>query len=86
MNTSSEKSTKNIKLSNGLKAGVAGLIVGLTLASAQPSFALTVAGPIDQLKLESAKVAGVFDLVVPTAVASTVFAIGAALLKRVAFS
>lgn len=62
------------------------LLVTGVVAIAQPSFAVTIVGPIDQLKLETAKVQGVFDLVVPTAVASTVFAIGAVLLKRVAFS
>jgi uncharacterized membrane protein YedE/YeeE len=43
-------------------------------------------GAIDQLKTDTAKVAGIYDDIVPVAVGSTVFGIGAILVKRIAFS
>lgn len=41
---------------------------------------------VDQLKTEAAKVSGIYDDVVPVAVGSIVFSIGAIIIKRVAFS
>jgi hypothetical protein len=81
----SQKATK--KKNNFSKAALASLVVGSSFFLAvSPSFAATVTSPIDDLKVETDKVAGIFDALVAPAVGSTVFAIGAVLVKRIAFS
>lgn len=80
-----EKTTK--KKNNFAKVALASLVVGSSLFLAvSPSFAATTTTPIDDLAIEVNKVDGIFDALVGPAVASTVFAIGAVLVKRIAFS
>lgn len=55
-------------------------VAGASLATQEPPT------PIDVLKTEAAKVTGVFDDVKSPAIWSTVFGIGALLVKRVAYS
>lgn len=76
-----------MKFSKSAKIGLTGLALGTVLIAAppQPVFAATTT-PIDLLVTETGKLPGVFDKVVPVAIASTVFAIGAVLIKRIAFS
>lgn len=56
------------------------------MMAVSPAFAEESTSPIDELKTETAKVGGIFDALVGPAVGSTVFAIGAVLVKRIAFS
>lgn len=60
------------------------LSFGVLLLSSQSAFAATTA--VDDLKTEADKLDDVYAAVVPMAVASIVFSIGAMLIKRIAFA
>lgn len=73
-----------MKLSRKVKVFVISGCCAVGCAFALPSLADD--SPIDVLKTETGKVTGIFDSLVAPAVGSTVFAIGAVLVKRIAFS
>jgi hypothetical protein len=73
---------KNLKSKLALAAAPVLLAGGLFLSS--PVGATTTA--VDKLSTEAEKVAGIYDDIVPVAVGSIVFSIGAMLVKRIAFS
>lgn len=50
------------------------------------AFAEGTVTPVDTLKTETGKLTTVYDSVIPVAVGSLVFSIGAVLVKRIAFS
>ena len=61
-------------------AGLTGAVV-----TSQPVFAQTTT-PIDDMSTEIAKVDGIADAVIPLAIATVVFGIGALIVKRFAYS
>lgn len=63
---------------------VGGTAAGLTLVAMQPVSAQTT--PIDDMATEVAKVDGIADAVIPLAIASVVFGVGALIIKRFAYS
>lgn len=48
--------------------------------------AIANATPVDDLKSEMTKMEGIYEKVLPVAIGSMAFSIGAAIIKRVAFS
>lgn len=58
--------------------------VFVTFFTSQSAFAYTTA--IDDLKIEADKLDDIYGAVVPLAVSSIVFSIGAMLIKRIAFA
>lgn len=60
--------------------------IALSFAVMMPSHSQADITAVDDLKTETTKVAGIYNDVLPVAIGSTVFGIGAILVKRIAFS
>lgn len=63
-----------------------GAIILGSLALPVKSFAQDSNSPIDELETEVAKLDDIYDDVLPVAIGSMAFSIGAVIIKRIAFS